>query len=159
MIALIGFYYISFLKALFLTKVPYVWTFNWQLDLLKKLNLKKWKIIFDLWCGDWKALRFFARQFWLKWKWYDLNLFAILWGKIINKFYWYDIQLVRQNFYNVDIKEADYLYLYLFPNIMEDVEKWVFKHKRKDSIVIVNSFPFPNKKPFKIIWWKIYLYK
>jgi len=159
LIALIGFYYISFLKALFLTKVPYVWTFNWQLDLLKKLNLKKWKIIFDLWCGDWKALRFFARQFWLKWKWYDLNLFAILWGKIINKFYWYDIQLVRQNFYNVDIKEADYLYLYLFPNIMEDVEKWVFKHKRKDSIVIVNSFPFPNKKPFKIIWWKIYLYK
>lgn len=159
MLLLLAFYYISFLKALFLTKVPYVWTFNWQLDLLKKVNLEKWKVIFDLWCGDWKALRFFSRQFWLKWKWFDLNLFAVLWGRFINKFYWYDIQLVRQDFYNVNIKEADYLYLYLFPNVMKDVEKWIFKHKRKDSIVIVNSFPFPNKKPFKVIWWKIYLYR
>jgi len=45
------------------------------------------------------------------------------------------------------------------PSVMEDVEKFVFKNKKTEAIVIVNSFPFPNKKPFKVIGGKIYLYK
>ena len=159
LILLIAFYYISFAKALFSTKVPYVGSFDRQLDLMKDLDLQKGKTIVDLGCGDGKALRFFSRQFWLKGVWYDVNGFAILWWRILNKLLWYDnVILEKKNFFDTDISGYDYFYLYLFPSMMEKVESWLFANKKKDAIVIANSFPFPNKKPFKVIWWKIYLY-
>ena len=160
LIGIIAFYYISFIKALFITKVPYVGSFNRQLELMKDLDLGKWKTIVDLWCWDGKALRFFVRQFWLNAKWYDLNWFAIFWWKLLNKILGYDnIVLKKQNFFSVDISDADYFYLYLFPSMMEKVEPWIFENKKSEAIIIVNSFPFPNKKPFKVVWGKIYLYK
>jgi len=160
LIILIAFYYISFAKTLFITKVPYVGSFDRQLDIMKELQLEKWKTIIDLGCGDGKALRFFAKDFWLKGRWYDLNGFAIIWWKILNKILWYDnIVLERKNFFDAYIKNADYIYLYLFPPVMDKVEEWIFNNKNTDTIIIVNSFSFPNKQPFKVIWWKIYLYK
>ena len=159
LVLLIWFYYVSFIKSLFITKVPYVGTFNKDLKLLEQLDLRRWKLLIDLWCGDWKALRFFVKKFWIKGEGYDLNWFAIWWGKVLNKIFWCDIKLYRKNFYDVDIKKAHYIYLFLMPDVMEDVENFVFENKSSDTVIIVNSFPFPNKKPFKVIGGKIYLYK
>ena len=159
LIILLVFYYISFIKALYFTKSPYVGTFNKELKILKKLNIVKWKTLIDLWCGDWKVLRFFEKEFWIKWVWYDVNSFAILWWKILNKFLKTNIRLIQWNFFDNDISNYDYIYIYLMPSVMKDVEKFVFKNKKTEAIVIVNSFPFPNKKPFKVIGSKIYLYR
>jgi len=159
LIFLVWFYYVSFIKALFITKVPYVWSFNRQLEIIKQLNLTKWKKIIDLWCGDGKALRFFEKQFWLKWIWYDINTFAILYGKIINKIKKSNVILKKENFIDKDLQWYDYIYIYLFPEFMEKIEEWIFKAKWKDTIIISNSFIFKKNKPFKIIWKKIYLYR
>ena len=159
LIALIFWYYFSFLKALYFTKSPYVGSFSRQLDLMKQLDLEKWKTIVDLGCGDGKVLRFFEKEFWLKWLWYDINSFAIVWWKILNKIKKSNVKLVKWDFTKQDISKFDYIFLYLMPSVMWELEEWIFKNKSPQSIVIVNTFPFPNKKPFKVIWWKIYLYK
>ena len=159
LIFLVWFYYVSFIKALFITKVPYVWSFNRQLEIIKQLDLTEWKKIVDLWCGDGKALRFFEKQFWLKWVWYDINGFAILYGKLINKIKKSDIILKKENFIWKNLKEFDYIYIYLFPEFMEKIEGWIFESKKRDTIIISNSFVFKKHEPFKIVWKKIYLYR
>ena len=159
LILLVWFYYVSFIKALFTTKVPYVWSFNRQLELIKQLNLTKWKKIIDLWCWDGKALRFFEKQFWLKWVWYDINTFAILYGRLINKIKKSNVILKKKNFIGKDLKWYDYIYIYLFPKFMLKIEDWIFEAKWKDTIIISNSFVFKKNKPFKIVWKKIYLYR
>ncbi len=159
LIFLVWFYYVSFIKALFITKVPYVWSFNRQLKIIKQLDLTEWKKIVDLWCGDGKALRFFEKQFWLKWVWYDINGFAILYGKLINKIKKSDIILKKENFIWKNLKEFDYIYIYLFPEFMEKIEGWIFESKKRDTIIISNSFVFKKHEPFKIVWKKIYLYR
>ena len=158
-VLIIWYYYISFIKSLFFTKVPYVWTFNRQLKILKKLDLKKGSKILDLWCGDGKALRFFEKEFWLKWTWYDINSFAINYGKLINKIKKSNIKLIKANFIWKDISWYDYIYIYLFPEFMEKIEDWIFKNKKENTIIISTAFTFKKHKPFKIIDWKIYLYK
>ncbi len=126
---------------------------------MKKLELQKWKKIVDLWCGDGKALRFFEKEFWLKWVWYDINHFAITYGKILNKLLKSNIKLYRQNFIWIDLQKFDYIYVYLFPEFMEKIEDWIFEDKKKDTIIISNSFKFKKHKQFKIVWEKIYLYR
>ena len=126
---------------------------------MKKLELQKWKKIVDLWCGDGKALRFFEKEFWLKWVWYDINHFAITYGKILNKLLKSNIKLYRQNFIWIDLQKFDYIYVYLFPEFMEKIEDWIFEDKKKDTIIISNSFKFKKHKPFKIVGEKIYLYR
>ena len=157
-IALVWFYFVSFILSLYSSKVPYVWTFNRQLEILKKLNLEKWKTIVDLWCWDGKALRFFEKQFWLKWVWYDINFFAIVYGKWLNKIYKSNVKLIKWNFLTKDISSYDYIYLYLFPEFLEKIEDWIFENKKKDAIIISTAFTFKKHKPFKILSWKVYLY-
>jgi len=159
-IGLTAFYFISFAKALFTTKVPYVWSFNRQLDILKKLDLEKWKKIVDLGCGDGKALRFFEKQFWLDWVGYDINSFAIVYGKLLNKIKKSNVKLYKKNFLKIDnLQDYDYIYVYLFPEFMAKIEDWIFENKKPDTIIISNSFKFAKHQPFEIIDKKIYLYK
>jgi len=158
-IFLVWFYFIDLFISLIYSKVPYVWTFNEQLEMLKKLSLQKWKSIIDLWCWDGKALRFFEKQFWLKWIWYDINLYAILYGKILNKIHKSNIKIINGDFLKQDISVYDYIYVYLLPEFLGKIEDWIFTHKKKDTIIISTAFTFKNHKSFQIINWKIYLYK
>ncbi len=158
LILLVWFYFVSFILSLSSSKVPYVWSFNRQLDILKKLELEKWKTIIDLWCWDGKALRFFEKQFALKWVWYDINLFAIIYGKLLNKLYKSNVQLIKENFIGKDIAWYDYIYLYLFPEFLEKIEDWIFENKKKDAIIISTAFTFKKHKPFKVLDKKVYLY-
>jgi hypothetical protein len=50
------------------------------------------------------------------------------------------------------------------PFVMKDMEDWLQKNINKNTVVIVNSFTFPNRKPFTIIKdargkEKIFLYR
>ena len=157
---LTAFYFISFAKSLFTTKVPYVWSFSRQLEIIKELDLEKWKTIVDLGCGDGKALRFFEKEFWLNWTWYDINSFAILYWKLVNKLTKSQTKLYKQDFTKLkNLKDYNYIYIYLFPEFMEKIEDWIFKNKWKNTIIISNSFKFAKHKPFQVVKEKIYLYK
>jgi cyclopropane fatty-acyl-phospholipid synthase-like methyltransferase len=97
---------------------PYVSSFNKELILMKeKLVLEKGKKIVDLGCGDGKALRFFAQNYGLKGVGYDINIFAILLGNILNWWFGYRgrVSLEKKDFMEVDLSSFDYIYVYLLP--------------------------------------------
>ena len=131
----------------------YVPSFNRHIKLMKNnLKLIRWKRLVDLWCGDGKAMRFFNNQFGLQCDGYELQWFPYRYGKLINYLLWYPkLYLYRKDFLQADLKRYDYIYVYLLPNQMAEIEPWIFKTINSHSIIISNSFQFAVHKPYKII--------
>lgn len=162
------YYLLSLIRALSLTDgVPTISTFGCDIKLMKqKLKLDTDKSIIDLWCGNGNTLRFLVKTFNLKsWTWYDVNSYSILFGKIRN--YLQGIKNITMkccDFVNQDIRGYDYIYLYLLPWTMAKIQDRVFENMDDDTVIVVNTFEFPDKKPYQVIknWWdrnKIFLYK
>lgn len=144
----------------------YVPSFNRHIRLMKNnLKLIRWKRLVDLWCGDGKAMRFFAREFGLQCDGYELQRFPYLYGKLINRLLWYtQLHLYKQNFSQTNLKRYDYIYTYLLPNQMAEIESRIFTNISEHTIIISNSFQFAIHKPYEVIKdkkWKpsIFIYK
>ncbi|MDD2565383.1 MAG: class I SAM-dependent methyltransferase [Candidatus Gracilibacteria bacterium] len=157
LLVLIGatFYLLSgFIATIQASGVPYVPSYNEDLARMKeKLSLDlTGKTMIDLGCGDGKALRFFVKNFGIKsGVGYDFNLWAILYGKILNKFLKTNsIELHKGNFLKVDISKYDYIYVYLLSEYLEKIEDFVFSNMRDDAIVISNTFKFKNHTPYEV---------
>ncbi len=147
-------------------RAPYVGTFKRHLILMKQLQITKNSTMLDLWCWDWKALRFFSNTHKIKsGTGYDINPYAVIRWKIINILTWNkDIALYHKDFLHVDIKGYDYIYLYLRTKQLSNIEDRIRQNKDKNTIIISNSFEFSKHKPYKTIKnskWKnaIFLYK
>lgn len=145
-------------------RAPFVPSFDKDLKLMKQLNLVRWKKIVDLGCGNAKALRFFDSKFWLVGEGYDINFFAIMFAKIFNRIGWYKIKVFWKNLYRADLKKYDYIYVFLFPWQLANMEDWIRENMKKNCVIISNSFYFKKHKPFETIKNKrgygvIYLYK
>lgn len=121
-------------------------------NIIWNFEMERWKYLVDLWCGDGKALRFFQKIFWVKCDGFDINFFALRYGKIVNKTLWYkNINLILKNFLKVDLSKYDYVYLYLLPEQLADIEDWIFWNIKISTIVVTNTFRFKDKAPFRII--------
>jgi len=156
------FYYV-FSKNTFAMYVP---SFNRHIRLMQQyLSLDRWKRLIDLWCGDAKAMRFFARTFGLQCDGYEFQSFPYMYGKICNYILAYpQLNLYKGDFLQADLKRYDYIYIYLLPQQMAAIESRVFTHMSSSSIIISNSFQFAVHQPYEIIKdakWKpsIFLYK
>jgi hypothetical protein len=74
------------------------------------------------------------------------------------------LKLYKQDFSQANLKRYDYIYTYLLPNQMAEIEPRIFKNISTNAIVISNSFQFAVHKPYKVIKDKhgkpsIFLYK
>lgn len=155
--------FLSQFYSLIKTWVPYVNSFDSDISLIKdNIELDKTKRMVDLWCWNWKALRFFNNNFWLEnLYWYDINLYSILLWKVINfitgkKF----IKIYLKDFRDIDLWKFEYIYIYLF---QDKYEEYILKNAKKWTIIINNSFKFSSINPIKVIknckWRdKIYVY-
>ncbi len=135
------------------THAMYVPSFNRHINLMKKyLKLIPWKTLVDLWCGDGKAMRFFWKNFGVHCDGYEIQYFPYVYGKILNKIFWYpNLTLLKKDFLLADIHGYDYIYVYLLPEQMAAIEDRIFKHMKKDAIIVSNSFHFSVHKPYNII--------
>lgn len=149
------------------TSAPYVSSFDREINLMKEfLRLGKGKYLLDLGCWDGKAMRFFVKTFGVKCDGYDINVFAVLLGKFLNKIYWYTktVRIIKKNFLAADLKKYDYIYAYLLTPQLASIEDWVWENLKDDTIIITNSFKFAKHEPYKVICNKkgkpsIFLYR
>lgn len=131
------------------TIAMYISTFTRHIRLMKWLHLTRGKRLVDLWCGDGKALRFFAKTFGLVCEGYEIQPFPYRYGKFLNKLFGYSsIHIHKKDLIQADLRRYDYIYLYLLPHQMAELEPRIFSQVRDDAIVISNSFPFPLHQPY-----------
>lgn len=58
------------------------------------------------------------------------------------------IHIHKKDLIQADLRRYDYIYLYLLPHQMAELEPRIFSQVRDDAIVISNSFPFPLHQPY-----------
>ena len=146
---------------------PYIGTFKRERKLImEKLHLKKDASFLDLGCGDGGMLRLFSQQFDAKkCVGYDINGFAIRRGGRQNKLNGVkNITLIKDDMRHAKLAGYDYIYLYLYPKFIVELEDRLFEHLEGDTVVICNTFYFVHHTPFEVIHDKrgkprLHLYK
>ncbi|MEI6774999.1 MAG: hypothetical protein WCL18_09905 [bacterium] len=97
-------------------------------------------------------MRFFSRVFGLQCDGYELQDFPYYYGKLINYVLCYpQLKIYNKDFLQADLKRYDYIYTYLLPQQMAEIEPWIFSHMSAHAIIISNSFQFAVHKPYDVI--------
>ena len=147
-------------------EAPTVGSYPRHLKLIKQnIQFAPDATIVDLGCGNGGVLRFLHKQYaFSKLVWVDNNRVAILSGKIINKFFGHSsVDLFFGDMQSIDISEYDYVYLFLLPEHLDNIQDWLQKSMKTSAIILCNTFAFPRWNADKEIrdkktWSMLYIY-
>lgn len=100
----------------------------------------------------------------MKTTWYEVDPSNFCISKTLNFFKKFNAKILWKNIKRSDLTKTDFIYIYLFPEIIEKLEDHIFSTPKKWTIVFSNGFKIKNKKPVDIIKdenWKeeVYVYK
>lgn len=131
---------------------PYVPTKNkLALEILKEVKFKKNGLFIELGSGDGRIVRSAVKNFGVQGLGVDVNWLLIIWSKILK---FLDPRLrgddklsfVTENILSVNLTKADYIYLFLFPALIEKLVPKFHKELKKGTIIISHGFPILEYK-------------
>ncbi len=160
-------FYIRRFGTMLRTKgVPTIWLFpRYKALMHQHLQLDPDTSLIDLGCGLGGACRFFSRHYTLqRVDGVDLNPVAVSrWNKRNTYRKYTNIQLTYADIFSTDISSYDYLFMFLMPTLMPDIESWLEEHMHENTLCIVAAFPLPTWTPQQEISEdgisKIFIYK
>lgn len=135
-----------FLCLAFFTGAPFVLTKTPAAkSMIRLAHLKKGTIVYDLGSGNGKLL-FLAAKEGAHARGIEINPFLVFYSNLRAYFspYRYQIKTYWKNLWTTDLRGADVVFLYLIPWKMEKLEEKIKREMKKGSLVISNSFIFPN---------------
>ena len=170
-IVLAGLYFTSFYSSLL--GAPFVPIEKKYLrEILSLGEIKENDIFCDFGCGDGRVLIEAVKNFNVKRAFgFEISPFPYLlskWNVKRNK-YQDKISVQRQNFFDISpefLSKIDVLYIYLFPEVVDKLEKKVFPYLKKGTKIIAPSFYLKkDNKDFNIVnvkkigWHTVYVYE
>ncbi len=117
---------------------------------LDAVHMKPGEILIDLGCGDGRVLRAARSRYHVTTIGYELNPLACL-NALIRSFAIRGVDIRRRNFFDADLTNADVVFCYLFPDVMEDLSKKLLKELKPGSIFVSCNFPLPGFEPKKVL--------
>ena len=118
--------------------------------LQEEVRLKPGEIVYDLGCGDGKVISFLAKNNpQVNFLGLELNFSLILIARIFRRLP--NVKYQRGNFFKKDLSQADYIFVFLFPELMDELLPKLEKEMKPGAIVVSNSFKFSKKVPFRKI--------
>lgn len=162
LLVIFGFFF--FLMDLFL-ELPYVATKKGKIDTIISLaQIKEEERVVDLGSGDGRLL-FATAQKGAHAIGYEINPFLIWLTRIKARFFLHPrgvfkattrlhpggVTVKRQSLWQSqkDLKKADVIFVYAYRKSMQKFEDFVFQNAKKGTRIVVNTNPFPTKKPIK----------
>lgn len=151
----VGFWQASLIVAQYIG-APSVYTSQSAFDTaFKEAGIKQGDLIIDLGCGNAKSLISAANSYGARGIGVEGSPYCFLISKInvLLSGNSKNIRIVFGNFARVEdqLKNADFVYLYLSNLSLKKMESWLFKNIGAKTKVLSLAFIFPNKKPNKII--------
>ena len=135
------------------------------MTILKEAKLKKGKIVYELGSGDGRVSRLAVKNWQVKAVGVDINPLLVFWANFLAKLEKIDnrCQFVRKNIFDVDYSKADYLYLFLMPDLISKLIPKLKKELKKNCLIISHGFKIEEMKliktldtrPFKTYYYKI----
>lgn len=131
--------------------LPYVATKKNKVPTIISLaGIKKGETVVDLGSGDGRLL-YESAQLGAHAIGYEINPFLIALTILRRnlKGLSNEILVKRQNLWKADLKIADIIFVYGRKKTMKRFQDFVYKNSTKGTRVVVNTNPFPDKKPIK----------
>jgi len=123
--------------------------------ILRDIDFSAANKFYDLGAGNGKLISHIAKRYpGLECVGIEYNLVAYCCARLRNVFSRKKVIYRRGNFFEIDISDANIIYTYLFPNIMNRLEIKFARELKKGTLVIVNSFPLKSREPKTIIQGK-----
>lgn len=132
---------------------PYVPSKNKEVEtILSQARLKQGKILYDLGCGDGRIIRMAVSLYQVKGLGVDVNPLLLWWANFLSKRqHLVNARFIRQNLMTTDVSTADYIYLFLMPELIKKLSPRLKVQIKKNCLVISHGF--------KIIGWEHNLIK
>lgn len=158
--------YAVFLVYSWLKGAPYVATAKDELNtIFERAGLKNGMTFMELGCGDGRVTRYAVQRLGVKGIGIDINpilittarLFSYL--KKIN-----NITFIRQNVLNSNLSNADVIYIYLFPLLVQKLKNKILNETKRPVTIIAHGFAVDYLKEYKYdeikgTHFKTYYYK
>lgn len=164
---IIIFYLLTSFILFFIYKTPFVPVGTSIIKkVFKQLDLRPASIFYDLGSGDGRVLITAVKNFEQKVTGFEINPFLCFWTKCRAWLSGTKIKIICGDLFKQDLSAANYIYMYLLPEIMTALENKIFSSLKKDSVIISYKFNFPHHLPeqkilIKNFWGKhkFYIYK
>jgi len=158
------FFISQFSNIIFRGYAPFVSTDNITIKkILSKVKIKEQSIIYELGCGRARFLRIIEKSFPRTELIGIENLSSLyLINKLRLKLQGSRIELLKKDFFVVNLKNADLIYCYLNNSTMQKLGEKFKQECLPGTQIISRSFPIPQFKPEELIIVrnkKIYFYK
>lgn len=133
---------------------PYVPTKNRLAEeILQEVKFKKNGLFVELGSGDGRIIRTAVKKYQLRGLAVDINTLLIIWSRFLARLDRIDkrISFANKNILSVDLSGTDYLYLFLFPELIDKLIPNFKKQLKRGTIIISHGFPVKGyeKKLFK----------
>ncbi len=138
-----------YLTIAFITGAPFVPSTNKAAkSMIALANIKKGQTVYDLGSGDGRLLFLAAERGAKIAIGYEINPFLVLFTSMKALFspYKKSVHVVARSFWGAPIENADVVFVYLLPWRMKQLEKKLAGELKKGTVVVSNSFIFPNWK-------------
>jgi SAM-dependent methyltransferase len=133
---------------------PYVPSKQKEIEyILSQIKFKKNANFVDIGCGDGRIIRTAVKKYQVNGVGYDINPILINWAKVLTKISKLknNIEFKITNILKESYKDAQYIYIFLMPELIVKLKK-VFEHDlKKNTIIISHGFP--------VIGWEKKLFK
>lgn len=151
-------------------ELPYVAAKKKQVEAITNIaNIKSGETVVDLGSGDGRLL-FAAAQKGARAIGYEINPFLVILTRIKTYLLGYSVRntskvgfdssevgpkgsviVKRQSLWKAqaDLKKADVIFVYAYRKTMQKFEDFIFQNAKKGTRIVVNTNPFPTKKPLK----------
>lgn len=129
----------------------YVPSTNWAIEeMLDLAKVKKGEKAVDLGSGNGAVLIALAKRG-VEAHGYEINPLLVVWSRFLiwKSGLWGKAHAHFGSFFRADLSSYDVITIFVVPYIMKQVEKKVYSDAKKGTRVVVETFPFPRKKPAK----------
>lgn len=140
----------------FIVGVPFVPTSPWTARSMVRLaRLRGTEKVFDLGAGDGRILIELKRLHPAAVAaGYELSPVVYWLGRLTIFLSRQNIRFFRQDVRMADLRDADMIFLYLFPRLLQELEDKFDRELRPGTVVISNTFRFPRRQPVEVITLK-----
>jgi SAM-dependent methyltransferase len=130
----------------------YVPTKNKELEkILKACRLRKNQLFIDLGCGDGRVVRAAVSKYQVRGVGIDINPVLIFLTKIKARFAGLkNIKFFTQNVFVADITDADIVYIFLMPRLIEKLVPKLKRETKPSALIVSHGFKIPDFEKFRI---------
>lgn len=122
---------------------PYVPTSKKQLEkIFKNVSLKKGECFVELGSGDGRLVRYAAKKYDISGIGIEINPLLVWWSRFLAKRDGTSkkAQFLKENVFNYSLTHADYLYIFLMPELIQKLLPKFKKELKKGTMIISHGF-------------------